>query len=160
MVAFVRLRLAALGLVALATLLALPGGARAGSIIQPVPFDETFFVPCVNGGAGEDVEVTGTARFFTAIEHPPAGGLLFFGHSWVQDGSGVGLTTGATYRFVSGQQDNEAYAPSGTSSVTVVTNVRVVGKGEGFLLHIVSHLTVLPDGTVAASVDDASAECR
>jgi len=71
-----RVRPLVLGLVALAALLAQSGGARAGSIIQPEPFDFTFFVPCVNGGAGEDVAITGTARFFTAIERPPAGGLI------------------------------------------------------------------------------------
>jgi hypothetical protein len=158
--AFTRFRFAALGLVAVALLLALPGRALAESVVQKEPFNATFFVPCVAGGAGEDVEFTGTAHFFIAIERPPAGGVNFLVHSWVTNGSGVGLTTGATYRFVSGQMDNEANTPSGSSSVTVVTNVRVIGKGEGFLLHIVSHLTVLADGTVTSSVDEFSAECR
>jgi hypothetical protein len=156
-----RAALAGLGLAALAVLLVLPGRALAGSIIQPEPFAATFFVPCAAGGAGEDVAVTATARFFVAIERPPAGGLIVFVHSWAQ-GSGVGLTTGASYRYVAGSQDNEVFAPDGTTSVTVVTNARVVGRGPGevFLVHLVSHLTVLADGTVAAAVDDATGECR
>ena len=115
---------------------------------QPQPFAATSS-SLRDGGAGEDVAVTGTARFFTGIQRPPHRRSDLLCHSWVQNASGMGLTTGASYRFVSGSQDNEVSAPNGVKSVTVVTNVRVVGGGKGCFLHL--GVPVLPDGTVATT---------
>jgi aminoglycoside N3'-acetyltransferase len=45
---------------------------------------------------------------------------------------------------------------------TFVQNIHYIGQGNGnnFLLHSNLHITVNPDGTVTASVDNFSTECN
>src|SRR5258706_9998289 len=37
--------------------------ARPDNSLVAVPFEETLFVPCANGGTGENVTLTGTTNF-------------------------------------------------------------------------------------------------
>jgi hypothetical protein len=43
--------------------------------------------------------------------------------------------------------------------IVEVHDVLSQGSSDNFIVHVLSHLTINPDGTVAVSVDSASSEC-
>src|SRR5205814_1743223 len=117
-------------------------------------------VPCANGGAGEDVQLTGMIHDLLHITMDAAGGLHVKSHDNPQGVSGVGLTTGTEYRGT-GVTQEESNATAGVED-TFVNNFRVVGQGpdNNFLLHENFHVTVNANGDVTASHDNLSVDCK
>src|SRR5262245_61965238 len=62
----------------------------------------TRFVPCANGGVGEDVFVSGDIHIMFHVTLDGSGGAHFVEVHNPQGVSGTGLTTGAMYRGVGG----------------------------------------------------------
>jgi hypothetical protein len=144
--------LAALGL-------AIPATSQAEVFInERTPIDlGAYFVQCANGGAGEFVPMTGTFHSFYA-ETVDANG----GRHVVSDGkwtaSGVGETTGDRYAG-SSQIIGEANFGPGQETTQLIT-LRIVGRQATFYAYTTFHITLNPDGTVTAFVDNSRAECR
>lgn len=148
------------------TAIALAGAAGAGAQAttvttnEQVPITVFAFVPCANDGAGELVVLTGTLHVLTHVTIDDQGGLHVKQHFQPQGLSGVGLTTGDTYRGT-GVTQTEFNATAATEQ-TSINNFRIIGQGRdnNFLVHSTFHVTVNANGEVTTVVDNFSAECR
>ena len=94
-----------------------PNG-KNDNIIHAVPFETTVFVPCANGGAGEDVRLTGFTNFIYGLIYTDRGFSMQY-HDNVHQVTGVGLSSGESF-----------VASGGTNGCTAWDNVRRYG---GFL---------------------------
>jgi len=121
----------------------------------------TRFVPCANGGVGEDVFVSGDIHIVVHVTLDGSGGAHVVEVHNPQGVSGTGLTTGAMYRGVGGTLLDASNVRVGEEH-TSVRNMMLIGQGPGnnFVLQEHSHITILADGTVTSFHDDFSTECR
>lgn len=122
------------------------------------------FVPCANGGAGEDVLLTGTLHdiihFSVNDNH-----ALIDTFSNYQHFSGVGLTSGDRYRLTGGGHallsfDVNDGAPEVDSFHLNVSNVIGQGKAPNLILRDTSHLTINANGEVTAAHSNFVFECK
>jgi hypothetical protein len=125
-----------------------------------MPIDIVVFIPCAAGGAGELVELTGELHLLFATTLNSNGGFHVKMHAQPQGVSGIGMTTGAKYQGT-GVTQEEFNANAGVQQTTV-NNFRIIGQGPGnnSVLHENTHITVNPDGTVTANVDNFSTDCK
>jgi hypothetical protein len=125
-----------------------------------IPIDITVFIPCAAGGAGEFVELTGDLHVLFATTQNANGGFHVKTHFQPQGVSGIGLTTGDKYQGTGVTQ--EEFNVNAGEQDTFVNNFNIIGQGPGnnALVHENTHVTVNPDGTVTASVDNFSADCK
>lgn len=109
-----------------------------------------------NDCTGEQVELSGTIHL---VSHQQSDGSVV-GHFNYQGVSGVGLTSGTTYR-VSAVDHLRLQAPF-PSDITSVRSFRLIGQGteENLLVDALLHITVDANGEVTASIDDLSIRCR
>ncbi len=125
-----------------------------------VPFSEAFFVPCAAHGLGEVIVLSGDIHMLVHGTIDANGGF----HSGELDNpqgiTGIGLTTGATYRGV-GVTEAEFNGKIGAES-TFVNNFLLIGQGQAsnLLLHTVRHGTLTPNGDITAFFDHSTLECR
>jgi hypothetical protein len=137
-------------------------GAAASTVttIVRTPIDGLMSASCANGGAGEDVAVSGTLHevFHTTVDG--AGGFHVRQQFNWQGVGGIGQVTGAKYRFTGGNV-LELNMKAG-SEQTLVNNFRVIGQGpdNNFVFHQTSHVTVNANGTVTVSHLSFQFECR
>jgi hypothetical protein len=126
-----------------------------------VPYDVTAFNPCALGGAGENVALSGELRILSHLTADGNGGIHIRMHYQPVGVTGIGATTGVTYKAVGMTQDSEKFGrlPAVFNSTN---NYRLIGKGRAsnFHVHENVHITVGVDGTVTADVDHASTTCR
>jgi hypothetical protein len=124
------------------------------------PISITKFVPCANGGLGEDISLSGAIHSVFHVTLDGSGGAHVVVIHNPQDVSGVGLTTGARYQGVGTHQD--AFNAKIGVEETIVTTGMLIGQGPGnnLLTHDVIHTTVLANGLVTSSHDFVSIECR
>jgi hypothetical protein len=110
------------------------------------------FVPCANGGAGEEVDMTGTIHFVEVD------GVF---HANLQNASGVGQVTGDVYRAIGAVVDMFHWA-DGAEVWGYVDNFRLIGPGpdNNLLLSFGFHGTLNANGEVAVVISDESVECR
>ena len=108
-------------------------------------------------GGTSDRETTSFGPFHNKYG---TGGVHFKFQSSDQGISGTGLTTGDKYHRT-GATNSEFNAKVGEQS-TVVDSFNIIGQGNGnnFLLHVILHITVNANGTVAAEVFDFRVECK
>jgi hypothetical protein len=141
---------------------AAPVKAQADSftVSQTFPIDITVFVPCANGGAGEDVEITGNLHDLFHVTFDGVGGLHVTVHDNPQGISGFGLTTGDTYRGVGITEEH--FNGTVGSTDTFVNNFRIIGNGPGnnFSVHENIHVTINANGELTAFVDNFSVTCK
>ena len=124
------------------------------------PIDILVFVPCANGGAGEEVQLTGSLHDVFHMTFTSNGSVIVSASDNPQGVSGYGLTTGAKYQgtgithFKFGIQKG--------SEDTFVNNFRIIGQGSGnnYLLHENLHITVNANGMLTAYHDNFSIECQ
>jgi hypothetical protein len=135
------------------------GSATTTTVSQSFPISLTVFVPCANGGAGEDVALSGNLHDLFSLTFNGSGGVHVKTLDNPQGVSGVGLTTGTKYQGT-GVTQSEFNAQVGFET-TFVNNFRIIGAcpGNNFLVHENFHVTVNPDGTVTAFVDNFSVAC-
>jgi hypothetical protein len=135
--------------------------AEASTQIVVNQLDLTRFNDCGNGGAGEDVHLTGPLKIVFHVTLDGSGGAHVVEVHNPQGVSGTGLTTGTMYRGVGGSPLDASNVRVGEEH-TSVTNILLIGQGPGnnFVLQEHSHITVLADGTVTSFHDDFSSECR
>jgi hypothetical protein len=137
-------------------------GAAASTVTtsQSFPINVFVFVSCANGGAGEDVVLSGTLHDLFHTTSDGAGGFHVTTHDNPQGVSGVGQVTGAKYQGT-GVTRSEFNLKAGQES-TFVNNFRIIGQGpdNNFLVHDNFHVTVNANGTVTASHDNFQIECK
>ena len=126
------------------------------------PLDQLVFIPCANGGVGEDVELTGRLHVLVHATLASDSNFVFKEHFQPQGVAGIGSVTGDTYHGTGATQDLTHYGRVGQQTFTFVNNFRIIGQktGNNVLLHEVAHFTVNANGTVTASFDKLTAECK
>jgi hypothetical protein len=124
------------------------------------PVDEMIFVPCADGGTGENVHLTGTIHIlihttvnknnFTTKYHFQPQGL-----------SGTGETTGNKYEG-SGvtQEEIKGSFKNGKSIDTYINNFNIVSHGTNYRIHVNTHITVNANGETTATVDNFTSDCK
>jgi hypothetical protein len=124
------------------------------------PLNLTVFVPCARGGAGELVTLTGSLHILFVTTIDDRGGFHSKFHFQPQGVSGTGLITGDKYNATGETQ--QTFNGRIGFEFTFVNNFKIIGQGPGnnFLVHENIHVTVLPDGTVTADVDNFSIKCK
>lgn len=159
-----KLKLSVLIIAMLMVALLGPGSALAAAetftASSTFPIDVVVFVPCANGGAGEDVALTGYIHDVFHVTLTPSGGFRVSVSDNPQGVSGVGLTTGAKYQGTGITRDN--FGGRVGFEETFVNNFRIIGQGSGnnFLVHENFHITVNANGTVTSFHDNFSVECK
>ncbi len=127
-----------------------------------IPLDLTVFVPCADGGAGEDIQLSGFLHVLISTTVDNNGGVHFSEQFNPQDVSGVGLTTGDKYRATGLTRDDFSTTSSGLVQFSFVNRFDMIGQGPGnnFSVHETQHVTILPDGTVTVSFDNLTITCK
>jgi GTPase len=133
--------------------------SSSDNIIHAVPFETTLFVPCANGGAGEDVALTGFTNFIYATSWTDHGFTLAY-HDNVHQVTGVGLTSGETF-VASGGTNGTVLGVwySGQWVGTTIRQMRVIGQNTSFTITYKYHIIVASDGTVIVNSREQTADC-
>ena len=121
----------------------------------------TRFVPCANGGLGEDVALSGSFHTMSHVTLDGGGGVHVRVVHNPQGITGTGLTTGTKYVGVGASPQDGFNAKLGEEH-TSVTNMRIIGQGPGnnLMIHTDFHFTVLPDGRVTSFHDHVRITCN
>ena len=104
---------------------------------------------------GEVVEISGTIHVVNQIQ---ADGSVM-GHFNYQDVTGLGLTSGDTYRVSA--VDNIRLSAPFPSSITSVQSFHLISRGSGgnLLVQVSYHITVNGNGQVQAFIEELSMQC-
>jgi len=141
-------------------LVARPGSA--GVIINDaVPFEQTVSIPCANGGAGENVVISGFLHVLITATLDASGSIHTTTHFQPMGVAGTGQTTGDVYR-ATGITRDEANGLQIPFEATAVNNFRIIGPGKGnnFLVHEVAHVTVNAIGETTVNFDQLTGACK
>jgi hypothetical protein len=127
-----------------------------------VPFGGTRFIPCINGGAGEDVAITGTAEFKLVEFLDENGG--FHGRASVRtlEYGGVGQVTGDIYEGVGGKERQNIYiGPTGLPySTNFTANYNYHGPSNNFREKVRVTLVYNANGELTANFYTESIDCN
>jgi hypothetical protein len=135
--------------------------ARSEVVVnESFPIALAVFVPCADGGAGEEVVLDGDLHLLLTITEN-ANHLSIKTHAQPQGISGTGLTTGDKYQGTGVTQDHFT-VNRGAETFTFVNNFRIIGQapGNNFLIHETFHVTINANGEITATVDNFSVECK
>ena len=159
-----RLRLSLLAVTVLMVALLGPTSALAAAdtftVSSSFPIDIVVFVPCANGGAGEEVLLSGNLHDVFHVTLTPSGGFRLSASDNPQGISGTGLTTGDKYQGTGITRFN--FGGRVGVEETDVNNFRIIGQGtdNNFLVHDNFHITINANGTVTSFHDNFSVECK
>ena len=127
---------------------------------QSIPLDLTVFIPCANGGSGEDVALSGFLHVLSQVTISNTGYATVVSHFQPQGITGIGAVTGAKYQGTGASTETFTVALGLTD--TFRNNFRIIGSGPGnnVLIHETFHVTVNANGTLTTSIDNLSVECK
>lgn len=125
--------------------LARPAGVYEN--VRDIPIDGVFFNEC----CGEEVQVTGTARFLISDN------VI---HVVVQDINGIGLSSGLAYTSRGASTETNVFY-SHPDEGTFNFRLNMAGEnGCSFTVRITNHLTTNANGEVTAAIERAETQCR
>ena len=136
--------------------------ASAGVLFNGAePFQQVVTIPCADGGAGEDVLLTGVLHILITGTLDASGSLHTTTHFQPMGVSGVGLTTGDVYR-ATGLTRDQANGLEVPFEETFVNNFRIIGPGKGnnLLVQEIAHVTFDANGELTVLFDFVSEGCR
>jgi predicted small lipoprotein YifL len=145
--------------------LASPPEARLAATTETtnelVPFSSLEFVPCANGGLGEDVLLEGTLHVVDRITATPNGNLSITYHENPQGISGTGQITGDVYQGTGSVNFHVSLLSAGAVAQSFTTSFLVVGPGpdNNFTVHQRAHLTFNTNGEITVERDEITVEC-
>ncbi len=126
-----------------------------------VSFEQLLFVPCANGGLGEDVAFT--IKFHVVLHETisNSGESQVLIHLQDQGSNGTGVITGDSYHLVGMTKFQDHFGGFPIIS-EVVENFHIIGPGPGnnFYLHQTFHVTINANGDLTAFVDNLRIECK
>ena len=105
------------------------------------PFSGSFWVPCANGGTGENVDITGTMTIDQQLLETKDGCQKFNFHLSLKQATGTGEVTGTTYtvQYRENAQQFVKWICSDAcpSTITTTLNIGIRGKGsaENYTIH-------------------------
>jgi hypothetical protein len=124
-----------------------------------VPFAEELFVSCANGGAGENVTLTGSSHLVYQITWNDHGFHLVY-HANSRDLTGIGLSSGETFVGTDGTQGSVMGSWVNNQWIgTTIEQMRITGQHTTFIVKYKYHLIVTPDGNVTVSISDKTTDC-
>jgi hypothetical protein len=134
--------------------------ATAFTVTQNFEFSQLVFIQCANGGAGEDVTLSGTLH---DVFHVTINGNKFVlkTHDQPQGVTGVGAITGDIYHATGVTQETTTSGLVGFTDA-FVNSFKIIGPGpsNNVLIQGVVHFTVNANGTLTVARDQFTAECR
>ena len=134
---------------------------QAAVVIHDYNIPITTFVtnPC----NGDFVPLTGTLDLMLRLT-TSGSGRLNLGEHINFDLSGVGAPSGAEYNVgeVVNIEENNITFDNGATEITEAAHLNVISKGSepNFLVHVIVHETITPDGDITSFKVDVSTECR
>jgi len=141
---------------------ALSAAAEASTHITQ-PFNSSLLISCANGGQGETVALSGEVEIVSHSTTDANGGVHLSMHVRPSSVTGVGATSGLTYRGTGGGLLSQFDAADGFPAVyTMINNFRIIGQGPGnnLLMHMTIHVTMNAGGDQTAQVDLSSQGCK
>ena len=127
---------------------------------QTIPWSD--FIPCANGGAGEDV--SGTIDLHILMTTTLNGNNVSGKYHFQPQGSDLtGSVTGDAYKATGVSQGTfKGSLQNGQFTATDVNNYRLIGHGPGnnLLIHEVDHITVNANGDVTVTFEKPSVDCK
>ena len=125
------------------------------------PYASTLFIPCANGGAGEDVSLTGTVKIVRQ-ETSNNQRFTYTLHVHTEGITGVGLSTGDTFRAIGASQAavTGTIEYGGQYSATYTQQMRFTGQGISFVVKYKFHVTITSDGEISTRIDEEKVECN
>ena len=136
-----------------------PNG-KNDNIIHAVPFETTMFVPCANGGAGENVRLTGFTNFIYGLIYTDRGFSLQY-HDNVHQVTGIGLSSGESFVASGGTNGTVVgvwYSSQWVGNTT--TQMRIIGQNTRFTVIYKHHIMVGQDGSVSVSNTEQTSDCN
>jgi len=136
-----------------------PNASTRTSIVA-VPFENTAFVPCANGGAGDSVRLTGKTNFVYQMTWTDHDFTMVY-HDNDHEVKGVGVFSGETFTGSGGT--NGTFMGAWVNSQWVgnfVEQTKVIGKNTVFTITQKLHLIVTPDGNVVVRIVDQTVTCQ
>jgi hypothetical protein len=124
-----------------------------------VPFEETLFVPCGNGGAGENVALTGAINFVYQMSWTDHGFNLVY-HTNSHGITGVGLSSNEI--FLGSLGTNGSVMGSWVNNQwigTTIERMRIIGQHTAYVVRYKYQLIVTPDGKVTVSTREKTIDC-
>src|SRR5215813_14493898 len=126
------------------------------------PVTISVFIPCAAGGVGEVVTLNGNLHVLisTTVNGNHISSDMHFQPQGI---TGVGSVSGDKYQGTGITRFSFEADVAGFPFIqTMVNNFKIIGQGsdDKFLVHENLHVTVNANGTVTASVDNFSAECK
>jgi hypothetical protein len=136
--------------------------ADATTSNQFIPFAQVVFIPCANGGTGENVLIEGTLHLqeHVTINNNRVNLKI---HAQPQGASGVGEITGDIYRATGVTQEQDSIPlVNGAFEFTFINNFKIIGPGpdNNLLVHQTVHVTMNANGEITAVVDNISVDCQ
>ncbi len=145
-----------------AGLVAMSGASAAPptTFVFNVPYVDAFDVSCDGVHVVERIDVEGTLQVVQQLVQTPSGAVIVSNQTSAQGLTGVGETSGTSYRCSLEQHEGSAFDHA--SEGTVVGNFRFIapGRDENFLVHVTIHFTFDADGNLKADVDHVSFTCH
>lgn len=125
-----------------------------------IPYSKTVFVPCANGGAGENVSVTGNIHVVYQMTWTDQAFTLVY-HDNLANATAVGLTSGETF-VASGGTQGTVYGPwfSNQWVGSTVRKLRLVGPNTQFSINYKMKFIITPDGEVRVDVEEETVDCQ
>lgn len=128
--------------------------------IHAVPFENEFFVPCANGGAGENVVLTGFINYIYQLSWTDSGFTMVY-HDNAHQVTGTGVSSGEL--FVGSGGTNGIVRGSWVNGQwigTTIGQLRIIGRNTNFDITYKYHITVTQDGTVVVETEELATECN
>lgn len=123
------------------------------------PFEETLFVPCANGGAGEQVSLTGSIHFVYQMFWTDRGFSLVY-HDNSQGVTGVGLTSGETFTGSEGTQGTVSAVWENDQWIgTTIQQMRITGRTASYVIKYKRQVVITPDGKVTVNIKEKTVDC-
>ena len=135
--------------------------AQIENSIVSEPYGSTLFIPCANGGAGEDVTLTGTIKTVSHVTYNNQRFTMSY-HVHPEGVTGVGLSTGDNFTAIGGSEGTitGAIEYGGQYSATYVQQMRFTGPGTRFIVKYKFHVTLKSNGEVSTRIDEEKIECN
>jgi len=127
-----------------------------------IPFSQLVFVPCANGGVGEDVLVEGILHLQQHITIND-NRMTLKTHAQPQGADGVGQTTGDLYQGVGVTQEVDTLPLiGGATEFTFVNNFRLIGQktDNNSQVHQTVHVTINANGDVTNTIVNETVDCN
>ena len=139
--------------------LVMPVQAEATTIITNDKSQLNMYasIPCT----GEIVHLEGILHSTYHAIVDDNGGFHVKYHANPQGVSGVGLFNEGKYRATGVTQGMTTFHENGGMTHTYVNNFRIISKGseENYMIHVNSHMTINPDGTITSFHDNVRITC-